>query len=82
MGFSRDLPLGQATAAELRRLQSFVEQNYYVEGELRKLEAADIDRLKRIRCYRGLRHLKEIGPVEHAKRRGTAKTKPGRPPGK
>ena len=77
LGFSKAIRLGDVTAAELRKIHAFVEQNYYVEGELKKIVATDIERLKRIRCYRGLKHLGEVGPVEHIKRKGKAKTKPG-----
>ena len=41
---------------ELGRLAALVERDYTVEGPLRRLTLQNINRLREIRCYRGLRH--------------------------
>lgn len=44
------------TSEEIGRLQTILDQ-YLIEGDLKRKVADDVDRLRRIRCYRGLRHL-------------------------
>jgi small subunit ribosomal protein S13 len=44
------------TSEEIGRIQTILDQ-YVIEGDLKRKVADDIDRLRRIRCYRGLRHL-------------------------
>ncbi|MBQ6437762.1 30S ribosomal protein S13 [bacterium] len=44
------------TSEEVNRIQAVLE-NYTIEGDLKRKVADDIDRLKRIRSYRGLRHM-------------------------
>jgi small subunit ribosomal protein S13 len=44
------------TSEEIGRVQNVLDQ-YVIEGDLRRKVADDVDRLRRIRCYRGLRHM-------------------------
>ncbi len=44
------------TSEEIGRIQTILDQ-YLIEGDLKRKRADDIDRLRRIRCYRGLRHM-------------------------
>ena len=41
-------------------IRSIVEQQYKTEGNLRREVAANIKRLKDIKCYRGIRHAKHL----------------------
>ena len=50
----------ELTPQELNKIKEYVEKNYKVEGDLRREIASDIKRLKDIRCYRGIRHLKRL----------------------
>ena len=43
------------TSEEIGRIQTILDQ-YLTEGDLKRKVADDIDRLKRIKSYRGLRH--------------------------
>jgi small subunit ribosomal protein S13 len=61
---------------ELSRLQKAVDK-LPVEGNLRKKVQQDIERLKIIRCYRGLRHLQSL-PVRGQRTRTNARTKRGK----
>ncbi len=45
---------------ELSKIKQVVEQQYRVEGELRQDIRQDIGRLKNIKSYRGIRHLKHL----------------------
>lgn len=47
------------TTEEINRIQRLVEQ-YETEGDLRRSISENIDRLKRIRAYRGLRHMMKL----------------------
>lgn len=47
------------TTEEINRIQRLIEQ-YETEGDLRRLINDNIDRLKRIRAYRGLRHMMKL----------------------
>lgn len=64
------------TEDEVSRIASLIEQNYAVEGQLRRQVAQSIQRLKDIRCYRGLRHLKNL-PVRGQRTRTNARTRKG-----
>jgi small subunit ribosomal protein S13 len=44
------------TSEEIGRIQTVLDQ-YLIEGDLKRKVADDIDRLRRIKCYRGLRHI-------------------------
>jgi len=45
---------------ELSKIKQVVEQQYRVEGELRQDIRQNIGRLKNIKSYRGIRHLKHL----------------------
>ena len=64
------------TEDELSRIAAEVDKNYVVEGQLRRQIAQNVTRLKEIRCYRGLRHLKGL-PVRGQRTRTNARTRKG-----
>ena len=65
------------TEEELARIRSHIEANYKVEGALRQEIRDNINRLKEIRCYRGIRHI--IGlPVRGQRTRRNARTWKGK----
>jgi len=61
---------------EVARIQKIVE-GIPVEGILRKKISQDIERLKAIKCYRGIRHIKGL-PVRGQRTRSNARTKRGK----
>ena len=61
---------------ELSRLASIIDKNYMIEGELRRLVAQNIARLRDIACYRGLRHRRGL-PVRGQRTRTNARTRKG-----
>ena len=63
------------TEADVKSL-SLILQEYTVEGELRRQESADIKRLVEIKCYRGLRHRKNL-PVRGQSTKTNARTRKG-----
>ena len=64
------------TDDELSRLGSYIEDHYVIEGQLRRQHAQNINRLKQIRCYRGLRHRSGL-PVRGQRTRTNARTRKG-----
>lgn len=61
---------------ELSRLASTLERDYTVEGPLRRSVTQSINRLREIRCYRGLRHRLSL-PVRGQRTRTNARTRKG-----
>lgn len=64
------------TPEEISSLQKAIEK-IPVEGNLRSRVLQDIERLKSIRCYRGLRHIQNL-PVRGQRTRSNARTKRGK----
>ncbi|MFB6275984.1 MAG: 30S ribosomal protein S13 [Halothece sp.] len=68
----KDLDLNEETT-----LRSYIEENYQVEGDLRRLENMNIKRLVDIGTYRGRRHRSGL-PVRGQRTRTNAETRRGR----
>ena len=64
------------TEDELSRLGAYLERHYVLEGALRRQEGQNIQRLKDINCYRGVRHRKGL-PVRGQRTRTNARTRKG-----
>ena len=65
------------TDAEVARIQDFINENYTVEGELQRIVAGNIKRLKDINAYRGLRHKMNL-PSRGQRTKTNARTRRGR----
>jgi len=61
---------------ELGRLAALLERDYVVEGPLRRQTQQSINRLRDIKCYRGLRHRHGL-PVRGQRTRTNARTRKG-----
>ncbi len=66
----------ELTDEEVARLNQLIERKYVVEGQLRRQVMQNIQRLKEIKCYRGLRHIKGL-PVRGQRTRTNARTRKG-----
>ena len=64
------------TEEEVSKLAGVIEQDYVVEGQLRRQVQQNIARLREIRCYRGLRHMRGL-PVRGQRTRTNARTRKG-----
>ncbi len=62
---------------EVTRINSVIDRNYVVEGQLRRTVAQNIQRMKNIRCYRGLRHIRGL-PVRGQATQSNARTRKGK----
>ena len=68
--------VGDLTEQEISTIRNLIEDNYKVEGDLRKDISLNIKRLMEINCYRGVRH--KLGmPVRGQKTRSNARTRKG-----
>ena len=63
--------------AEINALQNAIQNEYKVEGELRRLVSDNIKRLSMLSTYRGVRHRRGL-PVRGQRTRTNARTKRGR----
>jgi small subunit ribosomal protein S13 len=61
---------------EVSRIATIIENDYVVEGQLRRQVQQNIARLREIRCYRGLRHMRGL-PVRGQRTRTNARTRKG-----
>lgn len=57
---------------EVNKIQSIIEKNYRVEGDLRRDKAENIKRLKEIGAWRGVRHARRL-PI-HGRTRANSRT--------
>ena len=58
---------------EVNRIKEFIEKNYKVEGELRQVVKQNIQLLKEMQAYRGVRHAKRL-PVRGQRTRTNSRT--------
>lgn len=74
------VPLGtkadELTEEQLSRVVGIIDRSYTVEGELRRMVAQNIARLRDINCYRGIRHKRGL-PVRGQRTRTNARTRKG-----
>jgi small subunit ribosomal protein S13 len=67
----------QLSLEELQRIANVIEKGYKVEGVLRRQVTENIVRLRKIQCYRGIRHAKGL-PVRGQRTRTNARTRKGK----
>jgi len=65
------------TDAEVGRIQDYINEHLTVEGELQRIVAANIKRLKDIKAYRGLRHAMNL-PSRGQRTKTNARTRRGK----
>lgn len=61
---------------EVRKIRECIDQNYKVEGDLRREVTLNIKRLMDLGCYRGLRHRRGL-PVRGQRTHTNARTRKG-----
>ncbi len=75
-GINPDTRAKDLTEDEIAKLRDVIEENYTVEGDLRRDVALNIKRLVEINCYRGIRHRKGL-PVRGQRTKTNARTRKG-----
>ncbi len=76
VGIPAERRVSQLTDAEVVRIREVIDQDYSVEGDLRREVAMNIKRLMDLGCYRGLRHRKGL-PVRGQRTHTNARTRKG-----
>jgi small subunit ribosomal protein S13 len=66
----------ELTDSQITGLRDYINQNFKVEGDLRREVQMNIKRLVEIGCYRGLRHKRGL-PVHGQRTRTNARTRKG-----
>lgn len=70
---SEDIRTKNLTTEEQDLLRALVEKSYKVEGDLRREVMSNIKRMKDIKCYRGVRHMKHL-PVRGQRTKTNSRT--------
>ena len=76
-GVNPDTRVRDLSDEDVTKLRAYIEDNYQVEGDLRRWEAMNIKRLADIGCYRGRRHRMGL-PLRGQRTRTNARTRRGR----
>ena len=75
-GIKPDTIAKDLTDDEVAKLRDEIQENYKVEGDLKRDVALDIKRMVEINCYRGIRHRKGL-PVRGQRTKTNARTRKG-----
>ena len=75
-GINPDTRAKDLTEDEVAKLRDVIENEYTVEGDLRRDVQLNIKRLVEINCYRGIRHRKGL-PVRGQRTKTNARTRKG-----
>ena len=76
-GVNPDTRVKDLTESEINVIQTIIQRNFRVEGELRRIVQGNIKRLVDIGSYRGVRHRRGL-PVRGQRTKTNARTKRGR----
>ena len=61
------------TQDEVGKIQSHIDQHFKVEGELRQIIRQNVNQLKEMKAYRGVRHLRKL-PVHGQRTKTNSRT--------
>ena len=75
-GIDPSLPAHELTESDVSRFATIIEEDYIVEGPLRRQVQQNIARLRDIRSYRGIRHRMGL-PVRGQNTQTNARTRKG-----
>jgi small subunit ribosomal protein S13 len=75
-GINPDTRVKDLTEDEAGKIRHIIDEEYLVEGDLRREVSLNIKRLMEIGCYRGIRHRRGL-PVRGQKTKTNARTRKG-----
>ena len=75
-GINPDTRAKDLTEEDVAKLRDVIENQYPVEGDLRREVGLNIKRMQEINCYRGIRHRKGL-PVRGQRTKTNARTRKG-----
>ena len=73
----REKRINELTDDEILKIREFIDQNFKVEGDLRRDYSLSIKRLIDLACYRGTRHRKKL-PSRGQRTKSNARTRRGK----
>ncbi len=73
VGIDKNLKINKISSEDITKLRNEIEDNYILEGELKRQVMMNIKRLKEIGSYRGLRHSKGL-PVRGQRTKTNTRT--------
>jgi small subunit ribosomal protein S13 len=76
VGIPADRRVSDLSDADVMHIREMIDQNYLVEGDLRRETSMNIKRLMDLGCYRGLRHRRRL-PVRGQRTHTNARTRKG-----
>ena len=76
IGIPPERRVNELTEQEIVRIREAIDQDFQVEGDLRREVAMNIKRLMDLGCYRGLRHRRGL-PVRGQRTHTNARTRKG-----
>jgi small subunit ribosomal protein S13 len=76
-GVNPDIRVRDLNDEDVAKLRAYIDENFQIEGDLRRLEAMNIKRLGDIGTYRGRRHRQGL-PLRGQRTRTNARTRRGR----
>ena len=76
VGIPSERRVNDLTDEELARVRDMIDQDFQVEGDLRRERAMNVKRLMDLGCYRGLRHRRGL-PVNGQRTHTNARTRKG-----
>jgi len=76
-GVDPDTKASELSESDVVQIAGLIDEEYIVEGALRRQVAQNIQRLRDIRCYRGDRHRRGL-PVRGQRTKCNARTRKGR----
>ena len=77
LNISKNKRVNSLTEDEILKIREFIDQNYKVEGNLRREVSLNIKRLSDLATYRGSRHKKKL-PVRRKRTHSNARTMKGK----
>lgn len=77
LGLNPDSKARELSDEQVASINGLLDREFLVEGQLRRVNAMNIARLKNIRCYRGLRHIRGL-PVRGQQTQSNARTRKGK----
>ena len=73
----RNIKANDLTSEQIGQINALLQNEMIVEGDLRRVVAADIRRLQQIHCYRGNRHRRNL-PCRGQRTKTNARTRKGK----
>lgn len=78
-GVDRNTKIRDLAEGEVAQIRRYIDENYEVEGDLRRDQNQNIRRLVEIGCYRGIRHRRGL-PVRGQRTKTNARQRKGPKP--